>query len=272
MRMRTAAILGAICLGPVGCGLAISPDSNDPDRLDEPRSARPNGYERRADAATEGTVARLRHSAPTSASPRDPRNVDFNSADPLVPAIELALDGAAEPVLPGGHSAVLPSFAGQAETWVPDFSSDRRAHFHPHGNQVCASGCAVSNHPTARLTVDEFKRLTARFAVEPMDETSRALDSLVYYGRQTQALLDQLGPAPLSRERAAFLRRELSRTHAVISFRVVDERGVVRTHLPPTRVPLDRRHMFEMEENGLQPLVTSGTVKRVGLDHLWTRL
>jgi hypothetical protein len=46
----------------------------------------------------------------------------------------------------------------------------------------------------------------------------------------------------------------------------------VRSWLDPTEVPFDRRHVFEMEASGVQPLVTSGTVKRVGLYHLWTRL
>jgi hypothetical protein len=37
-------------------------------------------------------------------------------------------------------------------------------------------------------------------------------------------------------------------------------------------VPLDRRHVFKMDTKDLPPLITSGTVKRVGLHHLWTRL
>ena len=37
-------------------------------------------------------------------------------------------------------------------------------------------------------------------------------------------------------------------------------------------VPLDRRHEFDMQVNNVQPLITSGTVKRVGLYHLWNRL
>jgi len=57
-----------------------------------------------------------------------------------------------------------------------------------------------------------------------------------------------------------------------ISLRILDEAGRVRSRINGVRVPLDRRHVFEMENEGLQPLVTSGTVKRVGLDHLWTRL
>ena len=44
------------------------------------------------------------------------------------------------------------------------------------------------------------------------------------------------------------------------------------TEMMPERVPLDRRHVFELTPADLQPLVASGTVKRVGLHHIWTRL
>jgi len=117
-----------------------------------------------------------------------------------------------------------------------------------------------------------FRQLLAQFAREPIDETSRAFETLLYYGPQAKKLLDSEGTAPLDPVRASVLRGELSRTHARIAIRVLDEHGAVRTSLPPTRVPLDRRHVFVMETNNVQPLETSGTVKRVGLHHLWNRL
>lgn len=152
------------------------------------------------------------------------------------------------------------------------FVHDDRAIFEPHGHDVCFSGCAVSRHPTGQLTGPAFRQLLTRFARQPADETSPAFETLLYYGRQAKGFLDREGSSPLDPVRAAVLRRELSRTHARIAIRVVDQYGVVRTWLPPTRVPLDRRHVFEMETSDLQPLVTSGTVKRVGLYHLWNRL
>ena len=147
-----------------------------------------------------------------------------------------------------------------------------RAHAHPHGSQVCASGCAASNHPTMPLTKKEFQRLMALFAEQPMSAESEALDHLVYYGRQTLLYLDRIGHEPLDDERATFLRRELKRTHVIVHFRVVDEHGVVRVSLPPTRVPLDIRHEFTMDTQDLQPVITSGTVKRVKLYHIWQRI
>jgi hypothetical protein len=122
------------------------------------------------------------------------------------------------------------------------------------------------------LTADEYHRLLRQFAREPMSEESAALETLLYYGRQARELLVREGAAPLDDARAAFLSRELEVTHALIAFRIVDEQGLRRVWMPPTRVPLDRRHEFHMEVEDLPPLITSGTVKRVGLSHLWNRL
>jgi hypothetical protein len=153
-----------------------------------------------------------------------------------------------------------------------DLIGSGRAHAHPHGTRLCASGCATNNHPTRLCTKDEFHRLMEQFAHEPMDETSPALEALMYYNRQTRMYIDRYGTAPLDEQRARFLRRELEKTHAFVSVRIVDEFGVVRSWLPPTRVPLDIRHEYIMETHDIQPLETSGTVKRVGLYHIWQRI
>lgn len=202
------------------------------------------------------------------------------SNEPLVPPIALwpGWDDRSR-LAPGGEFPVWslgtargPAPNVQADTRRFDFSSDERAHFHPHGKQVCASGCALSNHPTPVLSRDEFLSLIAQCAVGPMNETNHALETLMYYGRQADVQLDGLGTNPLDAPRLEFLRRELSRSYASISLRLIDERGVIRAELPPTRVPLDRRHVFELDATDLPPLVASGTVKRVGLHHLWTRI
>ena len=152
------------------------------------------------------------------------------------------------------------------------FTHDEGAHFHAHGNTVCASGCAASRHPTEQLDEQMFYDLLAQYASEPMNETSSALEALLYFGPQAKSMLEKRGFGTLDRERADFLWHELKINHALISIRVVDENGIVRSWLKPTRVPFDRRHEFEMEVNKVQPNQTSGTVKRVGLYHLWTRL
>ncbi len=153
-----------------------------------------------------------------------------------------------------------------------DFTHGERATFHPHGEQVCASGCAASRHPTETLTRERFHSLLLEYADEPIDDTGPAQDALLYYGRQATQLLVTEGAGRLDPLRTATLKRELARDHAEIEIRVVDALDHVRASLPATNVPLDRRHEFELDTYELQPLIASGTVKRVGRDFLWTRL
>ncbi|GAB4161918.1 MAG: hypothetical protein Tsb009_39080 [Planctomycetaceae bacterium] len=238
MRIFGCWLIASLMLGPMSCG---SSEHNASDTPGNSQAAK---------------------STDQPASTEKPREI---IADALVPALEIGTHDQMSGESHRGHLEFLP--------YDPfDFTSDDRASFHPHGNQVCASGCAASRHPTSVLTESQFETLLARFATEPISENSPALEKLLYYGRQTQQWIARRGTGPLEPKKSEFLRRELSRTHALISFRIVDEHGVVRTSLPPTRVPLDRRHVFKMEVKDLPPLITSGTVKRVGLHHLWTRL
>ena len=154
---------------------------------------------------------------------------------------------------------------------------DSLAIFEPHGDEVCASGCALSRHPTGTLTTQRFNTLLNQFSAEPIDQSSKPLEELLFFGPQTEKLLNQklLNPASKTAMDSAhtnYLQRELKRTHAKISIRVIEQDGTLRCWLPPTRVPFDRRHVFEMKTESLQPLVTSGTIKRVGLNHIWARL
>lgn len=153
-----------------------------------------------------------------------------------------------------------------------DFTHGEQATFHPHGEQVCASGCAASRHPTGTLTRDRFHSLLLKYADEPIDDSGPAQDALLYYGRQAAQLLATEGPGRLTPVRTALLTHELARDHAEIEIRVVDAMDCVRASLPATSVPLDRRHEFELDTHRLQPMIASGTVKRVGRDFLWTRL
>ncbi|MCA9795513.1 MAG: hypothetical protein KC910_27080 [Candidatus Eremiobacteraeota bacterium] len=144
---------------------------------------------------------------------------------------------------------------------------------HPHGKTMCSSGCALSNHPTPPLSREHFHELLAAFAGEPMSEESPALEELLYYGRQSRRLLEAEGPGPLDVDRERFLRRELRREFATVEFRIIDERDVVRVWMEPMRVPLDIRHVFyPLKVKDFQSPEASGTVKRVGLHHLWQRI
>ncbi|MBT4867594.1 MAG: hypothetical protein HON53_21035 [Planctomycetaceae bacterium] len=226
-------------------------------------------------AGGEATALLDRTDSANAAQADRAENVPLYGAEPLVPAIQLDGEPAGDfgPIVGSSTGGTFPVSMGlNTGILAPDFTADPRAAFHPHGPQVCASGCAASNHATPELSRNEFQQLLARYEQGPLDETNAALEALLFYGRQSTALLRQLSPSSPMRKHDEFLRRELKKTHAVLSFRIVDEQGIVRVEMTRTRVPLDRRHVFDMKTQGLQPLVTSGTVKRVGLHHLWTRL
>ena len=153
-----------------------------------------------------------------------------------------------------------------------DFGHGAEALFEPHGEKLCASGCAASRHPTETLTAEHFKSLLVAYTYEPMDQTNNALEELMYFGPQTKKMIEAHGVGDLDSKRAEFLWEQLKYNKAKVSIRVVDESGVVRSWIEPTEVPFDRRHIFEMQTKNVQDLVTSGTVKRVGLNHCWLRL
>lgn len=187
--------------------------------------------------------------------PLDPDLLDESSSG-LVPPIQLA------PV--SFHSPDL--YDSENET-----DPNSSATFEPHGEQLCASGCSLSRHPTTTLTRDYFRELITELPNGEMDQSNESLETLLYFGAQTIAQISE-GGFELDSAWRDFLQKQLARTHASVQIRVVDENGVVRSWLTPTSVPLDRRHVFEMETDNVQPLVTSGTVKRVGLNHVWARL
>ena len=152
------------------------------------------------------------------------------------------------------------------------FSHDPAAAPHGHGENQCASGCAASRHPTGRLTAAAFRQLLTAYQQTAPTGDNEALEKLLFYGRQSQLHWQGVKTSSVDPLWRTILDAELNKTHVRISLRILDEAGRVRSRTNGVRVPLDRRHVFEMENEDLQPLVTSGTVKRVGLDHLWTRL
>jgi hypothetical protein len=117
-----------------------------------------------------------------------------------------------------------------------------------------------------------LRRLLNEYSASDAGEITPAFEALLYYGKQTRELLTYDNLSLIDESHRQRLVQELARTHARISVRIIDADERRRVWLPPTRVPLDRRHVFTMETADLQPLVTSGTVKRVGQDYLWVRL
>jgi hypothetical protein len=233
-RGAAVCILGCAIVSPFSCG-----------------TSQPPAESRKPSAGGGGSHA---SSASKNRQQRPPK-------DPLIPPIDV-----------GDVHRTSADGLQQSDFAEFEFSSGDRATFEPHGKQVCASGCAVSRHPTKKLTKAKYHWLLRRFAEQPLDETSPALESLMYFGRQTLLWMERDGTGKLDAARVELLKTQLKYTYAVVRFRIVDEHGVVRVSIPPTRVPLDRRHVFNMDTKDLPPLITSGTVKRVGLHHLWTRL
>ena len=73
--------------------------------------------------------------------------------------------------------------------------------------------------------------------------------------------------------RHMLLEEELSRRTARLEVRFVNDADVERLRLEPTLVPLGvKQHLHPQHTLDLQPPEISGTVRRVGLRHLWTRL
>lgn len=148
-----------------------------------------------------------------------------------------------------------------------------RAFSEPHGHHACATGCAVSHHPSPRLSVEECETLLRDYQASAVDRSGPALDSLLYFGAQTcRHLIYEPSRRLLDQEHLRFLTRELSREQAIVSIRVVDEHQQVHAELPATEVPQHIRQVFTLDAKDLPSLVCSGTVKRVGLHHVWQRL
>lgn len=233
--------------------------------VDQPQDSRQPAYPAQLG---EGPQFQLDQSNNTETDANDSSSINSENetdASSLVPPLVI-------PDLIGTDQSLAKSTYTDVVRAFDNFTHDKHAHFHAHGNTICASGCAASRHPTAQLDEASFHDLIFQYATEPMDETSVALETLLYFGPQTKSMLEKFGFGQLDRRRADFLWQQLKITHALISIRVVDDQGIVRSWLEPTRVPFDRRHEFHMQANQVQPNETSGTVKRVGLYHLWTRL
>ena len=171
-----------------------------------------------------------------------------------------------------GDPLVPPLQLTNAANRFGPFAHDPQAVSHPHGETLCASGCAVSRHPSGRLTPKAFTTLLKAYQQAPPTAENVALEEILFYSRQSREYWQCLRGACHDPLWQRVLDDELKKTHVLVSLRVLDEAGVIRSKLTNVRVPLDRRHVFQMQNEELQPLVTSGTVKRVGLDHLWTRL
>lgn len=134
--------------------------------------------------------------------------------------------------------------------------------------EVCATGCAAEPDPSEDEAAAAVANALQAFAANG----EGALDELLFHGPATQAALER-GASGLSAEAEELLRRELSRTHVELDVRLVDERGVERLRLGSKRVPIgEKQHVHPRRTERLASPEVSGTVQRVGREHLWIRL
>ena len=134
------------------------------------------------------------------------------------------------------------------------------------------STCGSHSHFDPPITRVEYMQLIERFGKGPLDETNQALETLLYHGRETEFFLsrDDL-PCPPA-DHLAFLKKELTKTHGMVSFRIVDDEGVERVRLGPQKVPFGKKqHLHPETRLDVQDMDFSGTLKRVGLYHIWAR-
>jgi len=138
----------------------------------------------------------------------------------------------------------------------------------------CGTSCArpnPSDHDTPP-SQDEFTRLLADWSKERLSSPSLALETLLFHAEHSLAFLDRLAPDSLPPDRLKFLRGELLRNRAQIELRIIDEQGVLRGEISAADLALGQpTHRHLTGTGDLGEIELSGQVRRVGLDHLWSR-
>lgn len=161
-------------------------------------------------------------------------------------------------------SLILPAVVGDKP------EHDEHDPSHSTDTDVCATGCSAASYVEPELDMDEYLRLVDAAAAGAWSEDNAALESLLFYGEAAARLTREHGTGGFASE---LLLSELDRSHATLSVRLVNASGVERVTLAPARIPLgEKQHLFPEHSSDVQVPEISGTVRRVGLNHLWTRL
>jgi hypothetical protein len=142
------------------------------------------------------------------------------------------------------------------------------------GSADCGSSCArpeASEYDTPP-SPDEFIQLLEDWSAEALASPSLALETLLFHNDHSLTLLDQLPLGVLAPARSEFLRSELRRNRAKIELRIVDEEGNLRGGLSARGLALgEPTHRHLSGTGDLGEIELSGQVRRVGLDHIWSR-
>ncbi len=136
----------------------------------------------------------------------------------------------------------------------------------------CTTGCSIGHHELPVIDDDGLREQLALFAATKPGSESLALDTLLFHGAQTQAFLARDGAPHLTTEQRQFLDTQLALTHVNVTFRIVDDAGLVHVTTEPHQVPLGiKRHLKAISPTGIATHELNGTVQRVGLHSLWSR-
>ena len=142
----------------------------------------------------------------------------------------------------------------------------------PGSGGGCSTVCSVADGPSGDLSEAEFLNFLLAWQEEPVGVASLALETLLFYGADSQAYLRQLPDGLLDPAHRNFLSAELSRNEVRVEMRLVDDQGEERGILEAQAVPLGKKqHLRFQGGTDLGVYITSGRVKRVGLSHLWSR-
>jgi hypothetical protein len=137
----------------------------------------------------------------------------------------------------------------------------------------CQGGCALVRNKSDELSPLQIEALINTATRKPVGEESPELDMLLFHDNEARAYFLRGDPNGISPEWSTWLRRELGRTVATFSLRMIDEHGVERARVPETPMALGvKLHMQVDDGQHTGPFNANGTVVRVGRDHVWIRM
>ncbi len=140
------------------------------------------------------------------------------------------------------------------------------------GKEECTTSCSLAKHPVPPFDELDFEMARAKYATANPEAASEGLETLLFYGPRTQEFLKEFGHGALSQAHQDVLRRELSRTEAQVTLRLVDEDdGAVRAVYGPNAVPIGKKQHLATVGEGLLAMEFNGTVMRTGVNYLWSR-
>ena len=136
----------------------------------------------------------------------------------------------------------------------------------------CSTSCSFSTHHQPEpISEQEWLQTLKQWSTEPVGEATPSLELILFHSSQSQYFLLQHGEL-LDEEHLYFLQTELSRDQLRIEMRLVDEEGSLRGYVESGSFPQEeKQHLAFANTGSLGWLETAGRVRRVGLDHWWSR-